>query len=109
VAAQVREFVRIRRDDTPLSEFTRRDSATVGGKFTGRCTWLLWPWNSASPASKTVHTSRMISSSRSRWCPENTGVPAFRDEDQMRVQDENQYENIVFSSAYVTVSGHEAN
>lgn len=45
-----------------MREFTSLDTATFGGKFTCRWTWLASLLNSTSPASKSSHTARMISS-----------------------------------------------
>src|SRR3954469_18047799 len=46
--------------------------ATLGGKLTSRWTWLFSPWNSTSSASKSRHTSCMISSIRDRCRSANT-------------------------------------
>jgi hypothetical protein len=45
---------------------TRREIATVGGKFTSNCTCSGSPLNSASSAPKSAHTSRMICAIRSQ-------------------------------------------
>lgn len=95
---------RIRRDDTPVSEFTRRDSATLGGTFISRCTWLPWPLNSASPGLEVradvphdlLKPLKMVSG--------DAACRYFVTKNQMSAQDENQGENAVSSSAHVAVS-----
>ena len=57
MAAQAGDSCRIRLEDTPLRELKSRERATLGGKFTSRCTWLLSPLNSASSASRSAHVA----------------------------------------------------
>jgi len=73
VPGKVRNSCRSLREDTPLRLFTSLDSATLGGKFTSRCTWFGSPLNSASSVWKSAHTARMISSTRVRCAAVNTG------------------------------------
>jgi hypothetical protein len=54
---QVGNSCRSLQEETPLSELTSREMAMVGGKFTGRRTWPLSPWNSAGSAPKSAHVS----------------------------------------------------
>jgi hypothetical protein len=72
VRVQVGNSCRSLREDTALRELTRPEMVTVGGKFTSRCTCSASPLNSASSAPKSAHTSRMISSIRSRQAELNT-------------------------------------
>jgi IS605 OrfB family transposase len=86
-----------------LRLLTSREMATVGGKFTSRCTWLLSPLNSRSSAPKSAHTSRMISSSRSRCSPAKISCRYLVTNNQMGDQDE----NTMSASADVLITGHE--
>src|SRR5574343_1230637 len=67
----------MRRDDTPFSELTSFATATLGGKFTSRCTWSGSPLNSTRSVSKSEHTASMISSMRVRCRSPNTGCRNF--------------------------------
>jgi hypothetical protein len=67
VPYQVGEFLaQTGREETLLRELTNLVTATLGGKFTRRWTWLFSPLNSTSVHSKSAHTDRMISSMRVR-------------------------------------------
>ena len=55
-----------------MRELTSLVTATLGGKFTSRWTWLFPPLNSTSSHSKSTHTDRMISSILVRWASANT-------------------------------------
>ena len=62
VAAQVRELLPQPPGGHPLRLLTSREMATVGGKFTSRCTCSASPLNSARSQPKSAQTSRMICS-----------------------------------------------
>lgn len=55
-----------------MRELTSLVTATLGGKFTSRWTWLSSPLNSTKSHAKSVHTDRMISSIRLKWASVNT-------------------------------------
>src|ERR1035437_2614761 len=78
---------RSRRDERPLREFTSRDRASFGGKFTSRWTWLVSPLDSARPVSKSVHTARMIFSVRPRCRAVNTGCRYLVGKNQLSMHD----------------------
>ena len=95
---------RSRGEDTPLRLFTSLDSATLGGKFTSRCTWFASPLNSASSRLEVrAHVPHDLLHAGPGARGEHR-VPVLGHEDQMGVQDE----DTVPASAYVPVTGHEA-
>jgi putative transposase len=103
VPPHLRELLSHPPEDTPFSLFTRRDSAVLGGRFTGRSTWFASPLNSASPVFEgRAHVPDDFFPGFQVRCGDH-GMPVPGHENQVRVPGE----DTVPASAYIPVASHE--